>query len=370
MTHPLSYRDYALSALLMIAGAALFGFAFQQMPDEMLTFAIDWHSGQIYNAVQGFTVDYTLPNITLHHPPWTMPPVMVLGLLTEKASWGVLIFLYIVIMGMSIPRGMGTPITLLTLFVLVTHYWTVRVWVDGNLEILAMSGLLLLLVGYPRHSITLVAAGVLLASAKPQLGLLPVFFVGIGMLRTWDWRRWGTVALIVLTAMIAGYLWKGAEWRGAFYPGNPGWVGFGIMRTTIPTPFAALIMGSVGISTLWLGVRHESPLTRERLALYALTSMLVAPYSSNVSIMTIFVLIVPAFIAHRRWGIALFLVAYLNLPTVLRFAHTLNPDLPSEFSRGFWNYQLLVVWGLLYGWVLTQRDQQPTPPTPDSSTKM
>lgn len=72
--------------LLLIAVAYLFMTFFEHLPIEGTTLAMDWRG--LWMALQSGTLTY---GTGLRNPPWSILPLFPLGLLTFRASWGLLL---------------------------------------------------------------------------------------------------------------------------------------------------------------------------------------------------------------------------------------------------------------------------------------
>src|SRR5207253_1082220 len=77
---------------------------------------------------------------------------------------------------------------------------------DGNFEGLVIAGATLLVYGYRKQSPVLLAAGLLLATAKPQETWLLVLVTGFYVVTTWPRQQWlklgGLVALVAVPALL------------------------------------------------------------------------------------------------------------------------------------------------------------------------
>lgn len=369
-TEPLHQQVAKLLVLIgaFLAGAALFGWAFRDVvlsPESSI--AIDWKL-HIYPSIENGRLEY-LGQLGAPYPPWTMFPIVPLGLLSDSQSWGVLIYLYACLFVMSIPFTAARWRSLLALVLVWTNYYTIRTLLDANLELLALFGALVLVAGYRQRQPLLTAIGVLFVLAKPQVAILIVFVVGVYMLRTWPIRDWLLTLGLCLAYMVPSLVFYGRDWllKGAL-PGREwafegslpgveshiGWVGTGVsVGYGMPVSAVALYALVIIAVTLWGAFRTPFYLTRSKAALLVCGSLLIAPYASNVSILTVFVLCVPALLMYNL-PVAFLMILILNLPMFWRFGlFGLEGGDPPRWA---WNVLVLIAWAVLCVWVYMQRD--------------
>ena len=175
----------ALAAAVCLAAAALlFDAIFSQVSVEGTSLAIDWRG--VHKDFAGGTITYYNG---LRNPPWSVLPLLPLGLLSMGASWGLLIFFTFLVLVISVPR----------------HPRRAVFWLS----------VLLLMVGYRARQPYLLAGGMLLASAKPHEAVLLLAVVALYLWQTWPPGEWlkaaGAAALVVGLTL----LWRGGEWFGA-----------------------------------------------------------------------------------------------------------------------------------------------------------
>ena len=195
-----------LSICVVICATIFVGF-FQQIPITSGSIAIDWK--QIWPSIEGATVRYSTG---LKFAPWSAFLVSPLGLLSLSASWGLMAFITILILLISVPRIRQRRRYWFSILLLIMSFPSLRHMIDGNFEGLIIAGAVLSVYGYNHRQPFALAAGLLLMSSKPQSGT--VFFAVIGLyallqLRQYEYRRfWITTALTVAAVVIPFMFWK------------------------------------------------------------------------------------------------------------------------------------------------------------------
>lgn len=153
----------ALVVLLVVfvALGAVFAWFFARLPVEDTTLAMDW-KGLWADIRSG--IHYG----TLRNPPWSVFFLYPLTRLPMQVSWGVAMYLTLVVLIVSVPLARPRWRYWLSVLLLTSSIPSLRHMADGNLEGVMIAGLLLLLYGYHRASVPALAAGLLLGTAKPQ----------------------------------------------------------------------------------------------------------------------------------------------------------------------------------------------------------
>jgi hypothetical protein len=334
----------------------LFASGFDQMPLEQAGIATDWTT-RIYKGLEGGVLEY-VPIRGPHHPPWSMLPVIPLGLLGASASWGVLVYTYLLVLTFSVPYKRPIWRSVLALALLLSAHVTLRTALDGNLEILSLAGVLLLVIGYNNVNGWILAIGVLLGSAKPQVGALLIIVVAFYVLRVWPRSEWLKAAALVLPIVALTALWRGREWfEIGFSTGHLGWIGSGVLGQTLSPIGAAAVIVLVIVALLYVLFKTGTTLSREKAAFIIATTLIIAPYGSIVSLLSLIAVgIIPLFL--RRFWLGLLLILLMNVPTLTRLLGFLTdlgvqPDVP----QAFWNIPLLCAWGSL-GWHVVSASRQ------------
>jgi len=282
-----------------------------------------------------------------------------LGLLSPSASWGVLIYAYLLVLTLSVPYKRPIWRSVLALALLLSAHVTLRATLDGNLEILSLAGVLLLVISYNHVNGWMLAIGVLLASAKPQVGALLIIVVGVYVMRTWPRSEWLKASALVLPIVAFTALWRGREWvEIGFSTGHSGWIGSGVLAQTFSPIGAAGVVVLVIVGMLYVLFMTGTTLSREKAAFIIATTLIIAPYGSVVSLLSLIAVgIIPLFL--RRFWLGLLLILLMNVPTLTRLLAFLTdvgvqPDVP----QAFWNIPLLCAWGI-FGWDVMSLSQQP-----------
>src|SRR5258706_10234154 len=185
MTKKIKYLDLLIAGgLAALAALLLFNF-FSQWRIEGTMLALDWKG--IWNDLQGGRPHFNTNSLLI--VPWDAILILPLGWLTLRASWAVITLLTIFVLVVSVPTSLGRWRHLLGLLLLATAYPALRHIADGNLEWLVIPGFLLTVYGYEKNNIWVLAAGLLLATAKVQEAWVPCLVLGVYLLRTWPVKR-------------------------------------------------------------------------------------------------------------------------------------------------------------------------------------
>jgi lipid-A-disaccharide synthase-like uncharacterized protein len=355
-TEQQKWLEIALIIVVVIALGALFAWMFGQLPTERAGIAYDW-TFRIYEALEGGKLQYQ-PIVGPHHPPWSMLPLIPLGLLSPSASWGVLVYAYLLVLTISVPYKRPIWRSVLALILMLVSSVAVRAMLDGNLEILSLTGSLVLILGYNTRRPLVVAIGVLLASAKPQVGTSLIVVVGIYMLLTWPRAAWLKAAAVVLPIVVVTFLWRGRDWlEVGLATGHSGWVGSSILTHSLPPILAWALIGAVGVITLFILAKSDYTLSREKAGMIIAANLFIAPFGSVNSLLPVLAVgIIPLFI--RRPWLGLPVIALLIFPNVLRLGWALsNQAIPADVPDEFWNIPVFVAWAIL-AWQVYIEDRQ------------
>src|SRR5450432_4174307 len=85
--------EVAAALVILLIGAVVIASAFERLPIEGTSLAIDWQG--IYKSIQGGPIIYRNGGLIL--TPWAALLIAPLGLLSMRASWGVLSFLTLLV---------------------------------------------------------------------------------------------------------------------------------------------------------------------------------------------------------------------------------------------------------------------------------
>ncbi len=351
-----------LAICVVICAAVFVGF-FQQIPIESGSMAIDWK--KIWPAIEGGSVRYAAGIIM--NPPWSALLVAPLGLLSMQASWGLLAFLTILVLVLSVPRIRQRRRYLLSILLLVMSFPALRHMIDGNFEGLIIVGALLIVYGYNQRLSLALAAGVLLIASKPQSGTLLIGVIGLyGLLKLREpseRRFWFTTAIAIAVVAIPFLAWKGGEWLNAMLsiPERSSIMDVSMMASLnrtgiVPSSLTLLIWLAFILANVVIAWRTRFTLNREKAAMFIAASLLIAPYASGNSILTVMAVgVIPLFQVRPRLGLILiFMIDCLFL---------WNKDMLFYYQAYFQDLTLLTIWAVLAWRALTLPQAASVPST-------
>ena len=131
--------QWALFAAGIAAVLAAFALYFESIPLKNNSLAIDWRT--FWASIRGGQLEY-FPVFGLRFPPWSLVPILWLGLLPMKTAWGILSGVGVMILVFSVPRGGSKPAYGLSILLLVLSFPALRNLADGNMENLVIGGIL------------------------------------------------------------------------------------------------------------------------------------------------------------------------------------------------------------------------------------
>ncbi len=323
---------------------------FESLDVEGTTLGFDWMP-TLYTTVEGGVLSYTRGH-TPRYPPWGLVWASPLGLLSPQGSWGLLALLYVIVLMLSLPRpprrfGLYIVLALVTLL----SYPALRTIADGNLELLALAGTLLLLTGYRRQNPLLLAVGALMATAKPQVTMLLAVVAGVYAIGHWPRRDWllaaGTAGFVVgVTLWFEGQAWAAGlttmRAQGSIMDSS---LVSSAARTGVIAPWLANgLRAALVVASLWLCYLTRWTLSREKAGMLMAAALLIAPYAGGNSALSIYAIgVIPFFIKRPVLGGVL--IALTNLP----YLFLGNTDLQFNYSAYYWTLYFFVVWAVL-GW--------------------
>jgi len=301
------------SGLIGIAILSLI-FFFQLLPVEGTSLGIDWRS--IWLGLQGGLPNY---GTGLRNPPWSLIPVLPLGLLPFKSSWAILTLATIATEVISVPRKVSNRVNLPVTIFLVTSYPSLRTIIDGNLEFLTIAGVLTTLFAYRRRKPWLMAIGFLLASAKPQETWLLLIVLSLFVLRTWPIKRFlsaavGLCVIVMITIILFGREWitalLGIEQRGSI-------MDISLLSTLARLQLPSSVIWGIWITifciTLYIAISTGHLVDRRKAGLLMSASLLLSPYAAGNNLLAIVAIgVVPLFSSDMKS--ALVLGVLINLP--------------------------------------------------------
>ncbi|MBZ0302860.1 MAG: DUF2029 domain-containing protein [Anaerolineae bacterium] len=307
----------------LIFGAALIGVAlafatfFEQIPTDQNTLAMDW-KGYLWPGLRD-GLPYTDVNGTVRNPPWTVIPLLPLGQMSMRASWGILSLITLVILLISVPRVPRRSLYWISVLALIFSLPSIRNLVDGNVEALSIAGVLALLYGYRRENPLILALGILFAVAKPQVTSLLMLALGLYVFQSRPPRLWLMTAILVVLVATPALWWRGEQWLAMMFgiPEKGSIMDLSLMAALERTgwlPAAlnrAIWLGVIGITggVTWLSKRS---LTREKAGMLIAASLLVAPYAAS-TLTLVAIGVVPFFQKNRLWGGVLLLLAFAQV---------------------------------------------------------
>jgi hypothetical protein len=343
LSHP--YSRYGFVLLCLVIAGALFVVFFEHLPIEGTSLAIDWQG--LWGAIAGGEIRYESSR-GFRIPPWDALLILPLGFLSMRASWGLIAFITLLVLVVSVPRSRPRWLYWLAILLLVTSFPALRHSADGNFEALVIGGILLIVHGYTRQQPYLLAGGILLAVAKPQEVVLLVVVLAIYVLQTFPrqklFRVAGALAVIVIPLMI----WRGGEWltamltiaqRGSIMDVS---LAASLSRTEMFSPIVVnglwlLFLGA----TLVISWKSDRTFSRDKAAMLVAASLLISPYAAGNSVLTVLAVgIIPLFL-QRPLLAGLLILLFDNL-------YFWNADMLYHGSY-YWTAILLLCWGL-FAW--------------------
>lgn len=279
----------------------------------------------------------------LFNPPWVVLTLLPLGLLPVVLGWLLVTVFSIAVVVVGVrPKRPAWQFALAAVLV-TAAFPTMRSLVDGNVDALAMAGVLLLIAGVKRRSSLLLAIGALAATAKPQATWMVVVIAVVLLLRERAWRT------LIASGMIAGFIvlptmvWGGADWLGSVGRVGTGIALRGLIATVTDDPIIALAtVALVALATLWVALRSGVFGTTTCYGLLVAGSLLTAPYGNALSLSGVILFgVVPLLFARPALGVPvylLFIAPYFGLGDVIGLDQTVYR---------FLSLALVIAWGAL-----------------------
>ncbi len=332
------------AALILVAVAITLSF-FERIPIEnMPGFAIDWKS--LYNGLAGGHIVYKGGSVMI--APWSLPVVVPLGFLSLHAGWGMLALMTATVLVLSVPRRRSFGLYLLSIIALITSWPAIRQIVDGNFEVLVIAGALLVVYGYRRQRLVILAAGLLLATAKPQETWLMMLVLAVYLWRTLTRRQLLQLAAMLLIVIVPALLLFGGSWIGSMRgiipapgPDNP--VDISLWASLGRLGVSAWIVGVVWLlgvaATLYVTLAGKPTLSRDKAGMLIAASLVFSPYAAGDSFLTVLAIgIIPMLQTRPRVGWILLLLTDLQyvLPHDFLFAN----------GAYYWTAMLILVWAI------------------------
>jgi hypothetical protein len=278
------------------------------------------------------------------NPPWTLFMLLPLGFLSMGASWGVIALLTFAVLVASVPRVVPVWRTWAGIALLCVSFLALRQVADGNLEFLVIAGTLLIVYGYRKQRLVPLAAGILLATSKPQEVSLLMLVLAAYIVVTLPPERWLRLIGLVAVVLIPTMLWRGEAWLGSLFTISQRGslmdlnLYSGLMRTGVVAPWVGtLAMIAVVAVTLSITWATRPTLSREKAAMLIAASLLAAPYSAANSILTVLAIgVIPLFQKRPLVGLVLILLSDIAL--------FMNDGAFVHMITWYWTGFLTLVW--------------------------
>ena len=336
--------ETAIVGIILLAIAFFFIRFFEQIPPQT-GWPIDWPA--FWQAMRYGNLSYASVD-GLRPPPWSMLPLLPLGFVSMRAGWALLSLLSLIALILSVPRR---RFYWLGILLLVVSFPTARVLVDGNFEALIVGGVVLALYGFNRLRPLALAAGVILATFKPQAVFLLLLVLAVELVRHWPRRDLIRFAGFTAAVVVPAMLWRGQDWLLAMFGQNFGRYTGSLIDVTLiatlrrlgfdsPALIGVVWLGFVGL-TLYAAFAHSSNrFDRTKASLLTAGSLLAAPYAAGNSLLVPYALGVIPLLFVKPLP-ALVLVVLVNLSFVLNRPE--NVGWLAYYNTGL----LLILWGVM-----------------------
>jgi hypothetical protein len=304
---PVKLFRFSISLLLFVAAFLILYKYLSSLPVGNKSFGIDWHS--IYRGIKGGKIRY---DTGLRNPPWIALLIAPLGMLSFTESWALLSLGTLIVLMISNTQLKNRSLYL-GIFLLIASFPSLRQLVDGNLELLVIAGILMLIAGRHDHNPLCFAAGILLASAKPQETWLLLFFIVLETFFRWDFKENVSYLMIVLAVTIPSMIVHGADWiqavvgieqRGSIMDAS---LISTLEKLNIPAWLIIIFWSAVLMITFYIMYRMRgTSFSREQAAYLISASLLLAPYAAGNSMLTILAIgIIPLLFSNPTLGLIL-----------------------------------------------------------------
>jgi hypothetical protein len=168
--------------------------------------------------------------------------------------------------------------------------------------------------------------------------------VGLLILHNWPVRRWLQLGLVLLAVIVPAMLWQGGAWLSAIarMSQRGGAEDMSLLSVTgrlglggLFIVFWLLLFGA----TVYFALRNPHALARPKAAMLLAASMLLAPYTSGISYISVFAIgVIPLLDAHPRLGALLVVVS--NLP------YFFSPQFVQQYGNYYSITTLLLAWAV------------------------
>jgi hypothetical protein len=347
----------ALRILIFIA-SLLFGSAmliafFNQIPIEGTTLAIDWNG--LWHAIEDGIVRYNVGQ-GFRIAPWDAVLVLPLGFLSMRASWGLIGFITLTVLIMSVPPAPSKRLYWVSILLLVLSFPSLRHMADGNFEALVIAGVILIVYGYREQYPLALATGILLAVAKPQETILAILALAVYALPNIKQSFWLKTGVVLAAVILPFMFWKGADWLTVMFSiEQQGSIMDMSLRAAlnrtefIPSAIQWMTWIAFLAANGFVIWRSRPELSREKAGMLVAASLLISPYSAGNSILTVLAVgIIPLF--HVRPRIGSLLIFLVSLP------YLWTKDMLFYWQASYGTAVLLLAWGIFAWRVLTGHD--------------
>ena len=352
------FLDLAFLAISLMTVLILFAVFFEQIPTQNNTLAMDWKTS--WASIRGGDLQYW-PIDGLRFPPWSLVPLLPLGLLPMQTAWGILAGVGVFILVASVPRIGSKPVYWLSILLLVISFPSIRNIADGNMENLVVGGVLLILYGYSSKHLYAVVIGILLATIKLQEVTLLLVVVALYVLMTWTPRNWLKMGLWLTGAIALSLMWRGQSWFVALFGLNYQKYTNSIIDISVSAALRRLgFIPSFVITLFWIAIlgitlfvawKSRTTLSREKAGMLIAGSLLIAPYAAGNSVLSVLAIgMIPLFQSNRLLG-GIF-IALVNLPFLW------STDTLYNFQAYYWTVVVFLIWAVLAWRCLSVASQQ------------
>ena len=362
--------DIIIISISILLAGSLFIVAFHLLPIENTSLGLDWRSiwesinrGHVQFGNQGDTIG------GMFTPPWGILFLLPFSFLPFRESWALISYITLIILCLVVPKLKNQKIDIISIFLLVLSFPSLRNLADGNLEGLVIAGIALIVWGYNTSAPILLSLGILLATIKFQETWLFCFVILYYIKNNWLVSKKRRMLVILGITITASLLLWGEKWLEALFITNPNEVGLtsvmgrgslidislsatlsrlGLSKSIIPV-IGLLILGI----TIWC-IKCNPPgsfWSWQHTALLISASMLLAPYVSGNSFLTIVAIgIVPLLKNDRFLGIALMILAYIPYLMSRNFLYS--------YQAYYWTGLVFITWVIL-AWKCLSMSSQP-----------
>lgn len=267
-----------------------------------------------------------------------------------QTAWGILAGVGIIILVVSVPRIEPKALYWLSILLLVLSFPAIRNIVDGNMENLVVGGVLLILFGYASKNLYAGVIGILIATIKVQEVTLLLVVVALYVILTWPPRKWLKISLGLSIAIGLSLLWRGQSWLVSLFGLNYQKYTHSIIDINISAALRRLgFIPSYVIPIFWIAIfgitlyvawKTRTTITREKAGMLIAGSLLIAPYASGNSVLSLLAIgLIPLFQSHRLLGGIL--ITLINLPFFW------SSDALYNYQAYYWTVVVFISWAIL-----------------------